>query len=495
MDLQNLITTFGLGVNPNDLEIMKSLSAQQGFVGINLEPAAKLMLPLYARLRQRLPVDRPRQGGMNAIWRAQLGYGSFPFQSFGVAEAGIGSTMSESAVTFQVPYKYQSVSGDVTLQSIYHAMGFDDPMAIETARMLSALLRLEELIVLGANNEALPAPANVTASAGPAGSTFAAGNWQVRITALTLPGTIANASSNSNTGESAPSTAVTVAVGASGASYLDVQWDAVPGAVGYKVYVSDAAGSTTHRLVEKSKLADMDGDAIPTAGLYVTVNRVRVTGVPASSQPTPPTSDGTANSLIFEGMIAWASKSSVYGVSIPNRIFIDAKGASLTASPGAIKEIDDALRRLWTDWQISPTLMVTGPMTAKRITDALVTASSPSMYRVEIAPERGGFVGGVFLGGYINKFAANQLPGAASVIPIWAHPYMPESAILLLSERIPYQFAREARAWALDVLIPYTYFRLYPTNEMKLPFAITFAEVLKCYHPSAQAMIVGFQAW
>ena len=112
------------------------------------------------------------------------------------------------------------------------------------------------------------------------------------------------------------------------------------------------------------------------------------------------------------------------------------------------------------------------------------------MYRVELAPERGQFIGGMYIGGYLNKFAASMLGNQAANIPVWAHPYMVDGTYLFLTERIPYQYSREARGFALDVQTPYTYFELARTDR-SFPFSTFFTECLKCYHPLSNASIAG----
>lgn len=480
-------------------DIQKALSVASGFVGINLEPAAKLMLPVYAKIVNRIPQDTPKVGAREVTWRAQLGYGPFKFgSSLGTDFGQKGAEMSGNAVTFQAPYGNQAVGGEVDFQAIFMARGWDDPLAIETARVLSALVVLDELLAVGGNRDALPAPSNVQASVpAAAAGPFGAGTWRVRVTALTLQGCLANTGEvpSSPIGESVPSAeaSVTVPTGET-RPYISVSWDPVPGALGYKVYVSDEAGSTTLRLVSLDKIAFSNGDPIPQwvrdyGENFVTVNNIRITGVPSSTQPTPPTSDSTANPYVYEGMWAWATKETVYGVSLGNREVINMSGQRLTVSPAGIAEFDRVLASLWRRWQISPTLILASPLTAAAITEALVQANNSFTYRVEIGPERGQFTGGIFVGGYVNKFAANQIPGAATVVPVWAHPYLPDGHILFLTERVPYQFAREARGWAFDTLIPYTYFELGRTR-LAIPFQILFTKTLKCYHPNAQRAIV-----
>ena len=106
-----------------------------------------------------------------------------------------------------------------------------------------------------------------------------------------------------------------------------------------------------------------------------------------------------------------------------------------------------------------------------------------------MANERGKLVGGVFIGGYINKFAAS-LTNQTSNVEVWAHPYIPDGTYLFLSENVPYQYSGIGKSFGLSVQTPYTYWELGRTDR-SIPFDIFFGEVSECYHPNAQAAIVG----
>jgi hypothetical protein len=477
--------------------IQKALSVGTGFVGINLEATAKLMLPLFAGLRNRIYTDTPKQGGTQAIWRMQLGYGGFDFAgNMGTAFEGVGGDAAGSALTIQADYKTQAVKGQVGYEAIPMARGFDDPLQIETSRTLATELRLEELLILMGNTAALAAPTALTGTTGSPGTTFGAGVWMVVVTALTGQGYISNLAGASNVGESVASVGAAITTTSGNGQYLSVYWAPVPGAVGYKVYCNAVVGggSASSALFccdPATKLAYKDGTAITpaaTGSLSVGITNCRIIAVPGGSA-NPPAADGTANALAFEGLTSWAEKSTIYGQAIGTKIFNNQNGSKLTTAGSGITEFDAVLRNLWSNWVISPSLIITSPLGASHLTDQLVAANNAAMYRLEISAERGGFIGGVFVGGYVNKFAAS-LANQQVTVPVWAHPYLPDGTFLFLTEKVPYQYSREARGFALDVQTPYTYFELARTTRV-FPFSIFFTEVLKCYHPLAQAAIVG----
>ena len=507
-DLDNLKALMTTGADPE--VIQKMLQVTDAFVGINLESVAKLMLPLYAGLRNRLPVDKPKTGGVAAIWRTQIGYGGFDFAAaMGTAFHAVGNAAVGAALTATAPYKTQAVSGAVEYEAIPMAQGFDDPLAIETSRVLSILLKLEELIVLGGNVDALAAPVPVSPavpSTLTTANTFAAGVWHFKVTALTEQGCLANKAANSTSGESAPSASIACTAPGGDIDFVDLSWPAVPGALGYKIYGEKAAAAGTWWLqipatdLKYRKITagatDLSalGDAIvtPAGQTYVTVNHVQVFAISTSAVAAPGAGvDHSANALVFDGLIPWMQKQTLCGITMPSaHTRIDMDGALLTTVGSGVSEFDQILQPLWTDWVINPTLIITDPQGAASLTDHLIAANGAAMYRMEISQERGAFTGGVFVGGYLNKFAASMMGYQPATIPVWAHPYMEPGTFLFLSERIPYQYSKEARGFALDTLVPYTYFELARADR-SFPFSTFMNETLKCYHPMAQASIQG----
>lgn len=506
-DIDNLKALMG---TMNQDELKKALTAATGFVGYNLEPQAKLMLPLFAGLRNRLAVDRPAVGAPQATWRMQLGYGSFSFgaaANYGTANGANGGSPTPANTSISADYKALSITDAVEWEAIQQSRGFDDALALETSIALSTLLRLEELVVLGGNEAAIAAPVgsgNPSTLVAPA--TFAVGTWTVLITAVTSQGALTNASSNSNVGESVVSNAVGVVVPAGGVAFLDVSWPVVPGAVGYKVYCDTAAGGgagatslcdpntklryrkITNGLTDLSALGDPI--VVPSGQTYVGVNHVQISAIPAGGTP-PPGADGTANANVYEGLVSWCEKTTLYGQALPTptQYFKDMNGAPLTTAGTGISEFDFILQNLWNTWHTSPSLIITSSNGVTSLGNKLVAANNAAMFRFDITQERNKIVGGLFVGGYTNKFASS-MAGMQTAIDVWAHPYMPDGSFLFVSERIPYQYSREARGFALDVQTPYTYLELGRTQR-SFPFDVFLGETLKCYHPLAQAYISG----
>lgn len=503
-DLEFLKNLMGAGT-PEELQ--KAITASTGFVGYNLEEQAKLMLPLFAGLRNAIPVDKPKQGAPKATWRMNIGYGAYDFGTYtGTAEGGTGTDLTNNKVTVEADYHTQSVKGSVTWEAISQAMGYDDPLSIETSIGLSTLIKHDELNVLGGNGIKIAQVGTVTGNQSTLSSalTFATGTWNVKVTAITLQGSLTNASSNSIVGEGEPSANCGVVVSSVAKDFLDVSWAAIPGAVGYKVYCSVSVGSSTlqlcipntdlkYRAINPTTGAtDLTtlGDAFttPSGQTFIGVNHCQIFTAPTSGTALP-TGDHSVNLNMFEGLIAWCEKDSIYGASVGTHIKKDMDGAPLTTIGTGISEFDYILQQLWTTWVTSPSKIVTSPAGVTAIGNALVAANSGAMFRLDVTQERGNIVGGLYVGGYVNKFASS-MAGMKAVIDVWAHPYMPDGTVLFLSERIPYQYSREGRGFALDVQTPYTYWEL-ARSDRSIPFSIFMIETLKCYHPLAQSSIVG----
>lgn len=506
MDIRDIQNLRALLATNDPEELRKNLTTATGFLGINLEDTAKLMLPLFAGVRNALPVDTPKVGGAQAIWRMQLGYGSYGFgANMGTAFGANGAATTPAATSIQADYRTQSIQGEVQFEAIQQARGFDDALRIETSIALSSLIKSDELLVVGGNASALAIPVGTgTSGTLTTPGTFAVGVWSFFITALTEQGALTNATSNSNVGESAPSTRVDVTIATAAKALIDLSWPAVPGAVEYKIYGNAAVGggNTTYLLNPNTDLryrkitsgaTDLSalGDAIvvPTGQTFVGVNHVQVVAVGVNTNPIPPAADGTASTLQFEGMFSWAEKTTIYGQALTGKIKKDMDGAPLTTAGSGIAEIDYILQQLWTTWVISPTKILTSPNGVVSMGNKIIAANNGNMYRLEIAQERGKLVGGVYIGGYINKFAAS-LTGQKATVDVWAHPYIPDGQFLFLSEDVPYQYSQTGKAFALDVQTPYTYWELGRTSRT-IPFDVFFTETLKCYHPISQAAIQG----
>jgi len=467
------------GVAASD-SLSKSITASS-VPGIYLIRLAKLMLPVYAGLTKRLPTESPKTGSTEAIWKAQLGFGSLAEADFfRIAEASIGVEPPTSFLEFKAPYNDLSVNDNVTLKALRTSAGYADPLQIGVIKAMSALLRGQERVVLGGNRAAIAAPTAVTVAQGtPAQTVIAAGSYVVGVSALTYEGWLNQSVGGGANGETVATFSAQFVLGAG--SSVTATWPAVPGAVAYNVYFS---GSSGHYSGSTSKWNQT-----------VLINKAVISALSSGSNVCN-SSDTTANATYgVEGILAWCEKATVYSNAIPSKQTItDNAGAGLTAGNGGITQFDTILASLWTNWHTAPSLMVMSPNMNATLVGKLQSLGSGTFYRVDVTNERNTVNGGMMVSGYVNKFAP-YADGTPRMIDVLPHPYMPDGTIAFLSETIPYPMGNESRGFVRDVLLPYTYFPLPSqasgVNKIRYDFAITTSETIECFNPGPQTALVG----
>ena len=108
--LQEIRSLLGLGESSqmSPLEVKKALTAVGGgayatsYAGLLLEREAKILLPVFAGMRNRTPVDTPERGAEQVQYKAELGFGTFDFAgAMGSDEAAIGSDFTGKATEKQ----------------------------------------------------------------------------------------------------------------------------------------------------------------------------------------------------------------------------------------------------------------------------------------------------------------------------------------------------------------------------------------------------------
>jgi hypothetical protein len=463
--------------DPYDPQQMRKALTSSNLSGINLIRLAKLMLPVSAPLTARLPMGNPNLGSDFATWKAQLGWGGMDDSGFyGIAEADTGVTPPNNFLTFNAPYKEISANDAVTLKAIHTNRGYSDPLQIAVIRAMSAVLRGNEKTLLNNNNGALSAPSGVTGAPSATG-TIVAGAYYVGVTALTGKGSEAHSIGGASAKGETTATFTATAVTLSATGGIALTWNHVDGAVAYNIYVGTDAGATTTCVYHST----------------VTVNSINIAAL-ATGTTKPPTSDTTADTDAFEGLVAWAEKSTIYGNTITGKIPVyDAAGAGLTTGNGGIVEFDNVLEQAYRLWATAPSCIVmSAKMNAQLVGKLLALGGNGGFYRLEVGDERNTLNGGVMVTGYVNKFSpyADGTPRMIDIIP---HPYMQEGKILVLSETIPYPMANETRGFVRDVLIPYTYFPLPSqsggVNKIQYNFSILNSYTVECFNPGPQASI------
>jgi len=456
---------------------MKKAFTSASLSGIYLIKLAKLMLPVYAGMVNRIPSQSPQGMASNqATWKAQLGFGALDlaggFRT--TTEGEVGAVPPTSFLTFNAPFADLSNNDTVTLKAIAANRGYNDPLQTSVIKTMAALLKLQEMTLIGHNYAAIDAVTSLTTASGSTtGGTIAAGSYVVAVTALTYEGylkpSVGGASAKGETTAVYSSQIVTTG----STSSINLTWPAVKGAVAYNLYLTDTGGSGSAAKFCKQ----------------VAINKASITIAPTATT-TPPTADTTVNASGKEGILQWCEQTTVYGNVIPSKVGMkDNAGAGLTAGNGGILEFDSIFEDMWNNWQTTPTLMLMNPHLNKTLVGKLMSLQNSALYRIEVGNERGTIAGGAMVTGYTNSFApfSDGTPRFVDIIP---HPYMPPGTIAFISETASLPMATETRSFVRDVLIPWTYFPLASTSAV-YPYQITTSETLECFNPSPQAALVG----
>ncbi|HEX9115291.1 MAG TPA: HK97 family phage prohead protease [Anaerolineae bacterium] len=452
----------------------KAALASTDLPGLYLIQLAKLLFPIYAGLRRRIPTTTPALGATQAQWRMYQGFQNFDFgDAMGVAEAATGQAMNETPVLLATPYVPSALNDGVNLQAIAAARGYDDPLQVAVLRSLTALLITEERNILGMNKAALGKPASLTGVTSGSG-TLGNIDDKFQVSTVSYRGYVKGRkgkvlAGQDLYGESDALASATIPLNT--VATCTLTWPAVPGAAAYNIYYAPHGAN-------------------PVFLLQTTQTSYAVTSVSGVTAAVPNAADQTANTLGYEGLLSWAEESSIYSVSLNNKIAVtDQKGTALTSYAGGVVEFDAMLESMWNQWITAPSLAVMSPKTMRHVTKTILSSNNPAIYRLEVSGERGNITGGAFVTAYVNKYAPFA-DGTPRMIDFMAHPYMPDGKVIFMTETIPYPMARESRGFALDVQIPYTYFPLAQTT-ISYPFAMTMVETLECFYPNAQTSITG----
>ncbi len=491
------ISGFGEAVN-----LAKGFNATTA-PGLYLHRLIALMLPVLNPWRQRVNTQMPTVGGQYAQWRTQMGFASTVLamimrtpeadSSLPGTTGGNGVPISETPTLFQAPFADLSTNGIVTYKAIAAMRGYDDPVTVELLENLTALLRGEEMMNVIGNYAGLTYTDMGTVDTTPTGTGLATGGalptgtYTVKITALTglgyrltqeIPSYIGagtytiNGASTATRGETQCITSPSISLTSGGSvGSIVVTWTPIPNALAYNVYLVDHSSNNRWNQV-------------------VTIPKATIT-TEAGSGNAAPTGDTSPNTYGFEGVSQWAGLATVYSQTIPSKssVLVNGAGAALTLTgPNSISQFDTILEALFRIWNITPSLILCSPKSAKHLTKIIGSSTNPGMtVFIQSGAGQGQLVGGTYATQYINSFG-QYLQNAPATIPVLAHPYYTDGRYEFICENIPYPNARQARAWQLETLLPYTYIPLGALTA-NMPFMLTCSEVLECVHPSAQGSV------
>jgi hypothetical protein len=465
----------------------QSGSAISGITAYDLEAPAKKLYPVITPLRNKIPRVSGR-GGIQANWRAVTGINTGGM-SPGVSEGNRSGAITTTTADYLAAYKGLGLEDYVNFEAEYAAQGFDDVKALAVEGLLRSLMIAEEKVILGGQGTwALAQVTGLATTPSNSGGTCTAAHspYSVQCVALTLEGYLkasvvlgiphADTRSNMdgttesyNGGSSRKSSAVTATIASGSSGSIAATVTAVKGAVAY-AWFWGASG------------ADV------LLGAITTINSVVITTDVATGTQNITAladSDHSANSLLFDGLIAQICKSASGGYYVAQATGTAGTGTPLTADTvGGITEIDVALKSFWDNYRLSPSTIWVNAQEQKNISVKILTGSSTGAQRFTFDVTQGLLAGGTMVRSYLNKYSMD----GAKEIPIKLHPNFPPGTILFDTDAIPYPLSNVSNV--LQMKMRREYYQIeWPVTKRRWEYGVYMDGVLQNYFPPAFGVI------
>ena len=463
--------------------LQKNITISTGLTAYDLQAPAKNLYPTITPIRNSIPrVGRPTPGDA-AHWRSIFSITGSGYDSMGwVPEGQRSGSMSYSATNKVATYVTMGEEDTVTFEAEAAAQGYEDVNATATMRLLQKCMRKEEQgLLLGNASVALGTPTAPTLSASGTGATLPAATYYVVVVALTGEGwknsSVANGVATTKTITGNDGNTFILNGGSSNKSAeanqaitlgqtLSASTPVVNGAVAYAWFVSTATGTEILQ-------------AITTIN-SVTFSAPLATGTQAASTIS---SDHSQNSgLAFDGLLSTGFNPANSAYVNPLATGTAGAGTFLTSSGrGSVIEIDNALQTLWTNYQVSPTVLYCNAQEQRNIATKCLTNASGPLLRYDVG---NGDYSGLKASGsvrwYYNPFAVD----GGIDIPIKIHPDLPPGTILFYSETLPTWYQSNQVPNVAEVLTRRDYYRVdWPLRTRRREYGVYTEEVLAVYAP------------
>jgi hypothetical protein len=473
----------------------QSATSTSGITAYDLEAPSKKLYPVITPLRNEIPRVSGK-GGIQANWRAVTGVNTGNVL-LGVSQGNRGAVMATSTADYTAAYKGLGLEDSVTFEADYASENFEDVKALAVEGLLRAMMIGEEKVILGGNSSMAlgntPTPTLTSANTG--GSLAGNTGYGVGCVALGFDGymlaavstgvvqtvTRTNADGTSdvvNGGTARPSTQANIINANTGSTTtISASVTAVAGAVAYAWFWGANAGNLT-------------------LGAITTINSVLITGNAGGAAVSPgianfqalAAADDSRNSLVFDGLLTFASQSSLGSYQKVLSTGTPGTGTPLTPDgKGGVVEIDTALKSFWDNYRLSPTTLWVNSQEMSAISAATANASSTGAQRIVFATEPGKVVGGaVITRSYLNKFSMD----GNTELEIRLHPNMPAGTMLFTTKRLPYPLSNVTNI--LQMRMRRDYYQIeWPQTTRKYQYGVYEDGVLQNYFPPSQGVITN----
>lgn len=483
----------GILGGPSDDAITKSITVSTGLTAYDLQAPAKNLYPVLTPIRNSIP----RVGGGTGAatnWKTVTaitgsGFGEMPW----VPEGQRSGRMSYTTAPKAASYVTIGEEDSVTYEAVNAGRTFEDIRSTMTVRLLQKTMLKEETALLCGNGSlALGTASTPTAAAAGTGATLPAATYSVIVIALTLEGYLQSSLS-------AGVATVKTITGADGATYVlnggcSIQSAAASQAItlGQTLSVSTTAKNGA---VAYAWFVGLSGAEKLEA--ITTINSAKFTAPLAGTHQTAASIsavDYSANAgLAFDGLLttAFLPASSAYVVYQPTGTA--GTGTPLTASGrGTVTEIDTALEGMWTNSQLSATVMYVNSQELTAITNKCLSTSANASLLQYNNQTADGKPYKLTAGGVIAMYFNPYTPEGGKMIPIKLHPKVPAGTILLYCEELPMQYQNNNVANVAEVKTRQDYYQIdWPQRTRQYETGVYSEQVLAIYAPFAMAIITN----
>jgi hypothetical protein len=481
-----------------------------GYVAYDLEAPAKLLTPRPTPLRNTLPrtkgIGTARRykritgftgTGTGGVGNLRPGITDTQTQAFGSVNYVRGPKISYAGDESAVPYLQFSLSDQVPWSAQFSGQGFQDIRQLSQTSLMYASMLMEERLLLGGRGTAsgfqgaLTAPGTPTVTTrtavvgGETGNTANIASFTVYVSAVTIFGeTLATASAANTTLSATTNKVADVVLGAS-----------VPGAIGYKVYLSTSgtiatsfpcaltiygSGTAIQATVFGNQVSTL-AIASATAGA-VTINFTGggTGGAPSVGQnaagagSTYSTTATDSSALDYDGILTVANGTNSGYTKVLNSTF--------SSNPG--NEYNQAFAYLWDNVKADPDLILLAGTDRKQLSDQIKLNSNTSAYRISLTRDEAhdATIGAMVTG------LQNEVTG--KMVDLTVHPWLPQGISPILSLEMPIPDTEVSSCW--EVVNVQDYMAIsWPVTQFAYEASTYWYGTFICYAPAWQACLSG----
>lgn len=440
----------------------------------NLEAPAKLMFPQLTPILNNTPRTNGR--GKQVEYKSITGINTAALNGW-TAEGASGAKVTTNINDVIAVYKIFSLADGITFEAEWEGRGFQDVKALAVSNLIRAMkIQEENNLLFGQNTVAASnqqAPGAVGTIAAPVVTAGSGGSFSaVAYSVVVVPWT--------GMGAGLPSAVTTVTPAASGSLQVAFPTISTQPILGWDIYIGTSTTGPFYKVLAANLASGavlggtINGTQVISNGASVTVNS------PPTSGATPPSADGTASALAFNGYLA----QTFGGVgAYTNRV-----NANLSMT-----YINNMLLGLWNSAKGDPDVIYANASESIKITN-LTLGAGGTPYFITVDNQNGATAG------YRTARFTNPVTGTE--IPVNVHPTLPQGTLLAMQRKLPgwYVPTDIPNVMAIDVVQDYTeidYPPVYdPTNGNGDTWnvAVKCLETYKLYMPLLQGAITGIIA-